>query len=116
VPMEIEQVVLNLVKNAIHAIADSEPRIKGKITIKTVSEGDSVRVEIADNGPGIDPETRKRIFDPFFTTKEVGVGTGLGLSVSYAIVHDKHGGRISIESEEGYGATFVIVLPVEKQG
>ncbi len=115
VPMEIEQVFLNLLKNAIHAIADSKHGAKGKIVIKSMQDGDFVRVEIEDNGPGISPEIKKRIFDPFFTTKDVGIGTGLGLSVSYAIIREKHEGRIWADSEEGKGAKFSIMLPVQQQ-
>ncbi|MCK5098565.1 MAG: histidine kinase, partial [Desulfobacteraceae bacterium] len=66
-----------------------------------------------DNGPGMDEETRKRVFDPFFTTKPVGVGTGLGLSVAYFIVTENNGGRMSVESELGKGAKFIISLPME---
>ncbi len=77
-----------------------------------------VCVEIEDNGPGMDEKTRKRVFEPFFTTKSVGVGTGLGLSVSYFIVTENHGGEMSVESSPGNGAKFVVLLPVgsKKQG
>ena len=71
-----------------------------------------VRIEIEDNGPGMDEETRKRAFEPFFTTKEVGVGTGLGLSVSYFIVSENHNGLMSVESVKGFGSKFIIHLPV----
>jgi signal transduction histidine kinase len=74
--------------------------------------GKMVRVEIEDNGPGMDKDIRKRIFEPFFTSKQVGVGTGLGLSVSYFIVNNNHDGNLSVESIEGKGSTFIIDLPV----
>ncbi len=71
-----------------------------------------LRIEIADNGVGIEPEHIPRIFDPFYTTKDVGKGTGLGLSVTYGILQ-KHGGGIEVHSEKGLGTTFTIILPVE---
>lgn len=70
-----------------------------------------VTVEIADNGPGMEEKTRKRIFEPFFTKKPVGLGTGLGMSISYFIIHDQHKGTIEARSEAGKGATFRIRLP-----
>jgi signal transduction histidine kinase len=70
-----------------------------------------LRIEIEDNGPGMDEATCKRIFEPFFTTKPVGVGTGLGLSVSYFIITENHGGQMSVESSPGHGAKFIIQLP-----
>ncbi|HUY02541.1 MAG TPA: ATP-binding protein, partial [Rhodocyclaceae bacterium] len=106
-PSELNQVFLNLLVNAAHAIPDGE---RGKITLKSGCDEERVWVEIADTGSGIAPENLKRIFDPFFTTKPVGRGTGLGLSLSYGIVN-KHGGRIEVASEPGRGTTFRIVLP-----
>ncbi|HUY04568.1 MAG TPA: ATP-binding protein, partial [Rhodocyclaceae bacterium] len=106
-PSELNQVFLNLLVNAAHAIPDGE---RGKITLKSGCDAERVWVEIADTGGGIAPENLKRIFDPFFTTKPVGRGTGLGLSLSYGIVN-KHGGRIEVASEPGRGTTFRIVLP-----
>ncbi|MBC6479426.1 MAG: hypothetical protein GDA56_18280 [Hormoscilla sp. GM7CHS1pb] len=87
-----------------------------KSTIRTrVTDSDSVEIQIADNGPGMPPEVLQKIFDPFFTTKPVGSGTGLGLSVSYQIVVDKHGGRLSCISAPGEGATFAIEIPIEQK-
>jgi two-component system NtrC family sensor kinase len=77
-------------------------------------ENDFVRVDVSDNGCGIPREHIDKIFDPFFTTKETGEGTGLGLSVSYGIV-EKHGGRITVESELGEGTTFSVYLPVARE-
>jgi signal transduction histidine kinase len=105
-PSQINQVVMNLVINAAHAMGER----RGCITIRTGAEGDEVWLEVADNGSGIPPDTLKRIFEPFFTTKQVGVGTGLGLSVSYGIVQ-KHRGRIDVDSVPGQGTTFRVTLP-----
>lgn len=104
---QINQVFMNLIVNASHAIKDH-----GVITIRTGCENDWVWVEIGDNGCGIPEDIRSRIFEPFFTTKPVGKGTGLGLSVSYNIVQ-KHGGRIEVHSEMGVGTRFIIRLPVD---
>ena len=107
---ELNQVFLNLLVNAAHAITAE----RGTITLRTGAEGDQVWVEVGDNGGGIAPENLSRIFDPFFTTKPVGKGTGLGLSLSYGIVK-KHGGRIDVRSELGRGTTFRVVLPVRRE-
>lgn len=101
----INQVVMNLVSNAIDACAEG-----GTICIRTRPEGRGVLLTVEDNGCGIPPEIRDRIFDPFFTTKPVGVGTGLGLSISFGIVQD-HGGSIAIDSEPGRGTKFLVRLP-----
>lgn len=108
-PAKINQVVMNLVGNAIDASGEGET-----VTIRTLldSERDEIRIEVVDRGPGIDPSIRDRVFDPFFTTKPIGEGTGLGLSISYGIVQD-HGGSIEIESEAGKGTTFAVRLPVK---
>lgn len=104
---QLNQVFMNLVVNAAHAIAEH-----GTITIRTGTTGDDwVWVEVADTGSGIAPENMKRIFDPFFTTKPVGQGTGLGLSLTYGIVQ-KHGGRIEVDSTVGVGTAFRVILPV----
>jgi PAS domain S-box-containing protein len=108
-PAELNQVFLNLLTNAAQAIPD-----KGEIVIRTGRDGDEVFVAVGDNGQGIAPEHLGRIFDPFFSTKPVGEGTGLGLSLSYAIVQ-KHGGRIEVESRVGAGTTFTVLLPIERK-
>ena len=112
VPMEIEQVFLNLLKNAVQSISESVKTGNGKIVLRTSYEKESFRIEVEDNGNGVDSEIRQYIFDPFFTTKEVGIGTGLGLSVSYMIIHEKHGGRIWLDEGSVSGARFIITLPL----
>jgi signal transduction histidine kinase len=117
-PGEFSQVVLNMIMNASHAIADvvgDGSGEKGKIRMSTSREGDSVEVRISDTGGGIPEGVRERVFDPFFTTKEVGKGTGQGLAISYDVVVNKHGGSISFESEEGKGTTFIIRLPIASE-
>lgn len=105
-PNQLNQVFMNVLVNAIHAIDGP-----GTITVTTRTEGDQVLVEVQDSGKGIAAEHLSRIFDPGFTTKGVGVGTGLGLSITYRIVQD-HGGTITAHSEPGKGATFRISLPI----
>ncbi|MCK5348046.1 MAG: histidine kinase, partial [Desulfobacula sp.] len=107
---EIQQVFLNILKNGAEAMADADV-LSPKIIIRYFREEDLVVFEIEDNGPGIDREVKKRIFEPFFTTKEVGIGTGLGLSVSYFIIAENHDGMMSVESAPRKGTTFVIKLP-----
>ncbi len=106
---QVQQVILNILVNAEHAIISR--RRMGIIRINTEVIDQKVKISIVDNGPGIPDSIKDRIFDPFFTTKDVGVGTGLGLSVCHGIV-TKHGGTITAESVEGFGSTFIIELPV----
>jgi PAS domain S-box-containing protein len=111
----LNQVILNLVVNAAHAIGDvkgNSPNHKGKITVSTRRDDDMLVIRIADTGAGIPPAARSKIFDPFFTTKPVGKGTGQGLAIAYSVVVEKHGGAISFESEVGRGTTFIIRLPI----
>ncbi|MCP4756279.1 MAG: PAS domain S-box protein [Proteobacteria bacterium] len=111
---EIEQVVLNLLKNSAEAMKEiQDVSYRPQITLRTRLEENHVRIEIADNGPGMDENVQKKVFEPFFTTKEVGAGTGLGLSVSYFIVKNHHQGEISVESAPGKGTTFTIQLPTD---
>jgi signal transduction histidine kinase len=111
---ELNQVFLNLLVNAAHAIADmvGTTGAKGTIRVRTVQEGDSVLVTITDTGGGIPDAIRTKIFDPFFTTKAVGRGTGQGLAIARSVVVDKHGGTLTFESEIGRGTTFFIRLPL----
>ena len=106
-PLQINQVVMNLVVNAAHAIGPE----RGRITVRTGTGGEQVWLEVADTGSGIAPEALSRIFDPFFTTKAVGKGTGLGLSLAYGIVQ-KHKGKIEVSTELGKGTCFRVTLPI----
>jgi len=114
---ELKQVILNMVVNAAHAIAErraaSGTSVMGTITITTRRDGNSVTVGIGDDGSGMTPEIERRIFDPFFTTKEVGKGTGQGLSLAHDTIVRKHGGRIDVRSKLGVGTTFTLVLPAK---
>jgi signal transduction histidine kinase len=105
---ELNQVWTNMIDNAVHAM-DGE----GTLTLRTAREGDTVLVEIGDDGPGIPPESRSRVFEPFFTTKAVGQGTGLGLDISYRIVVNRHRGDIVVESRPG-DTRFQVRLPVDE--
>jgi signal transduction histidine kinase len=112
VAAEIEQVFLNVLKNAAQALAERAGGEKPRIVLRMAKELDNIRIEVEDNGPGMEEKVRKRIFEPFFTTKEPGVGTGLGLSVSYFIITQNHSGSFTMESEPGKGANCVIRLPI----
>ena len=109
-PQEINQVFLNLIVNAAHAVEDSGKR--GVITVKTRVDGDSAVIEIADTGCGIPESHRDRVFDAFYTTKPVGRGTGQGLTISRSIVVDRHGGTLTFDSVVGAGTTFDLRLPI----
>jgi signal transduction histidine kinase len=106
---QLNQVFMNILNNAVQALETKG----GLINITTRSDKDNAVIIISDNGKGIPKALQQKIFDPFFTTKEVGKGTGLGLSITYGIVK-MHGGTIEIESEEGEGASFCIILPVKQ--
>jgi signal transduction histidine kinase len=113
-PGDLNQVFLNLIVNAAHAIADvvGDSGRKGVIRVKTWQEGDTVVVAISDTGTGIPRPIHSRIFDPFFTTKAVGRGTGQGLAIAHAIVVDKHRGTLTFETTGGRGTTFYVRLPI----
>ncbi len=114
-PAELNQVLLNLIINAAHAIGEKvgpSPKEKGIITVSTRRDGAWVEIRVADTGTGIPEPIRQRVYDPFFTTKPVGKGTGQGLAIAHSIVCDKHQGSISFETEVGCGTTFIVRLPL----
>jgi PAS domain S-box-containing protein len=114
---ELNQVVLNLIVNAAHAIRDKvTDGQKGLITVRTCAKGGFAEIAITDTGDGIPEAIRSRVFDPFFTTKEVGKGTGQGLSLAHSSVVKKHGGKIWFETEVGRGTTFFVHLPMHGSG
>jgi signal transduction histidine kinase len=113
---EFNQVILNLIINAAHAIADfngDHSSEKGTITISSGHDGNWAEIRISDTGHGIPAEIRHRIFDLFFTTKEPGRGTGQGLAIAHSVIVEKHNGLLNLETEEGRGTTFVIRLPID---
>ncbi len=113
---KIQQVLLNLFKNAAQAMHDqADVTNPARLVLRLVSMEGGVKIEIEDNGPGMDEATRKHMFEPFFTTKDVGKGTGLGLSVSYFIIVNDHKGKMRVRANPGSGSTFIIELPLEQQ-
>ncbi len=118
-PGEFNQVILNMLVNAAHAIGDvvgAGASGKGTITVSTRAVGEFAEIRISDTGGGITPEVRAKIFDPFFTTKAVGRGTGQGLAIAHDVIVNKHGGSIALESEPGKGATFIVRIPINPPG
>ncbi|MES9878085.1 MAG: PAS domain S-box protein [Candidatus Sedimenticola sp. PURPLELP] len=114
IPSEIQQVLLNLLRNAAQALYEQEDRAEpARITIRTRRENGMAIIDVMDNGPGMEQITSKRIFEPFFTTRPPGTGTGLGLSVSYFIICEQHGGKMGVESTPGHGTVITISLPLE---
>jgi two-component system NtrC family sensor kinase len=113
-PGELNQVLLNLLVNAAHAVAERFGPVgeRGLIEAVTLLEGAHVLIRVSDNGAGILPEHESRIFEPFFTTKPVGAGTGQGLAIARSIVVEKHGGSLAFESVRGEGTSFTVQLPV----
>ena len=114
-PGEFNQVILNLIINAAHAIGDGLAKHsteKGRITVTTRLKDNWAEIQINDTGAGIPEEIRHRIFDPFFTTKEVGRGTGQGLAISHSVITEKHGGTLNLETQAGNGTTFSICIPL----
>jgi PAS domain S-box-containing protein len=110
---ELNQVFLNLIVNAAHAIHDAGRDLStGEITISTAVDGDEAVIRVRDNGCGVPAENLSKLYDPFFTTKEVGRGTGQGLAITHSIVVDKHGGTIAVSSGAGTGTEFMVRLPI----
>jgi signal transduction histidine kinase len=115
-PGAFNQVILNLLVNASHAIAAvtaDTPGAKGAIRVSTRNMLDWIEIRIQDTGCGIPEGVRHRVFDPFFTTKPVGKGTGQGLTIAHDVIVKKHGGTIAVESQPGVGSTFIVRLPLE---
>jgi PAS domain S-box-containing protein len=114
VATEIEQVLLNLLRNAAQAMSLQDRAVEApRIILRLYRLGRMATIEVEDNGPGMQKSELKRVFEPFFTTKEVGTGTGLGLSVSYFIITNNHGGTMEVSSTPGNGARFTVRLPIE---
>jgi PAS domain S-box-containing protein len=109
---QIEQVLMNLLRNAAQAMEGNPPDNPPKIILRARRDGNDVHLEVEDNGPGLDEAVRRRMFEPFYTTKPPGVGSGLGLSVSYFIIAENHGGNMSVESEPGRWTRFHVRLPI----
>ena len=109
---ELNQVILNIVVNAAHAIEAKQLPQLGKICVRTRQRADQVQIVIEDNGCGIPDSVIDKIFDPFFTTKEIGKGTGQGLAIARTVVVDKHNGKLEVDSQVGRGTTFTITLPI----
>ncbi|HZR99601.1 MAG TPA: ATP-binding protein [Chloroflexota bacterium] len=111
---DVNQVFLNLLVNAAHAIADrvGDSGERGRIWVRTTAEGDWVMIAIGDTGCGIPDDIRSKVYDPFFTTKEVGRGTGQGLALARAVIVEQHGGALSFDSKVGEGTVFYVRLPV----
>jgi signal transduction histidine kinase len=113
-PGKINQVFMNIITNAIHALLDNFNNISTpEITLRTRKSDKNVVIEIEDNGPGMPEKVKQRIFEPFFTTKSVGKGTGLGLSIVYTII-ENHKGTLEVRSKEGKGTNFIITLPINQ--
>jgi len=115
---EFNQVILNMIVNAAHAIAEKNQdnqSEKGTIQVRTIHKGDQAKICISDTGAGIPEDIRHKIFDLFFTTKETGKGTGQGLAISHSVIVEKHKGSLTLESQEGKGTTFNITLPLEAE-
>jgi len=113
---ELNQVFLNIIVNATHAIEDNAKNLSpkgGKIKISAHQLNTNIVIKIADNGAGMPAEVKERIFDPFYTTKAVGKGTGQGLSLAYAVIVERHKGKIEVQSTNGEGSTFIISLPID---
>jgi signal transduction histidine kinase len=110
---KLQQVFLNILKNGAEAMTENARHPdRSRFILRVKADGSWVRVEIEDNGPGMDERTRRSIFEPFFTTKPPGKGPGLGMSVSYFIVTEDHGGEMAVFDADGDGTRFVIRLPL----
>lgn len=116
---QVNQVVLNLIVNAAHAVATATHHGatgKGRIRIETRHDGGVAEIVVRDTGCGISKKNQDRVFDPFFTTKPVGQGTGQGLAIAYSVIVERHGGQLTFDSEENVGTNFTIRLPIDGSG
>jgi signal transduction histidine kinase len=117
IPQDIGRVVLNLINNAFYAVAEKKkqliPGYEPVVVVSTNSIPGKVEIRVSDNGMGIPKKVLDKIFQPFFTTKPTGQGTGLGLSLSYDIITKGHNGEIKVETKEGEGTTFTILIPIQ---
>ncbi len=115
VPQDIGRVLLNLYNNAFYAVNEKRKQLKGTfeptVAVSTKKVDDKVEISVRDNGVGIPQKVLDKIYQPFFTTKPTGQGTGLGLSLSYDIIK-AHGGELKVDTKEGEGAEFIIILPI----
>ena len=111
---DINQALVNLVINAVHAIADQNGHgpDRGTLCVRTAVVGDCVQIDVTDTGTGVADEIAGRLFEPFFTTKEVGRGTGQGLALAHSLVADRHGGALTFKNNRPVGTTFTIRLPI----
>ena len=107
IPSKLNQLFLNIITNGCQAMSQNG----GQLTVKTSQDNGNIRVQFTDQGVGMDEATKQKMFDPFFTSKEIGVGTGLGMSIAFKII-DAHNGKIDVESEVGVGTTLTISLPI----
>ncbi|HMX37306.1 MAG TPA: ATP-binding protein, partial [Ferruginibacter sp.] len=114
-PQDLGRVILNLINNAFYAVTErkklQQPGYEPAVTVRTRKNNGVVLITIRDNGTGIPQKVLDKIFQPFFTTKPTGLGTGLGLSLSYDIITKGHGGQLQVETEEGKFTSFTITLP-----
>ena len=114
VPQDIGRVLLNLINNAFYAVDQKARKVKGEfeplVVVSAKRSGNRLEISVKDNGEGIPVEIKEKIFQPFFTTKPTGEGTGLGLSMAYDIITKGHGGELKVESLEGEGTTFTLLL------
>ena len=117
IPQDLSRAVLNVMNNACYAVwhkTKNRQDYQPEIAVSVKKTGDDIAIAIADNGEGMNDETKQKLYDNFFTTKPIGLGTGLGMGITRDIIEHKHGGRIAFESTEGIGTTFTFIIPIKK--
>ena len=118
IPQDLSRAILNLMNNACYAVWKKAQTAgngyKPEISVSVAFEDGSVKIAIADNGEGMSDEVKQRLYENFFTTKPIGQGTGLGMKITQDIIENKHGGKITFDSTEGVGTTFILTIPVKK--